>query len=83
MEGTGLKLTPVVVRQLIGSLAYLGLWLAFLGLIASPNSLNRGYNLPAVAHLSTPPSHPPLTHVTCDTTVAVKNAAQNTEAITR
>ena len=46
MEGTGLKLTPVVVRQLIGSLTYLGLWLAFLGLVDTSNSLNRGYNLP-------------------------------------
>ena len=45
MEGTGLKLTPVVVRQLIGSLTYLGLWLALLGLVDSSNSLNRGYNL--------------------------------------
>ena len=50
MEGTGLKLNPVLVRQLLGSVAYLGLWLAFLGLIASPNSLNRGYNLPLAAH---------------------------------
>ena len=45
MEGMGLKLIPVVVRQLIGSLAYLGLRLTF--------------------------------HIT----VAVKNSAQNTEAL--
>ena len=59
MEGMGLKLTSVVVRQLLDCLAYLGLWLAFLGLIASPNSLNRGYNLPQLPTLSyCPPAHP-------------------------
>ena len=56
MEGTGLKSTSVLVRQLLGSLKYSDLWLAFLGLIASSNSLNRGYNLSPAAHLSPPPS---------------------------
>ena len=81
MEGTGLKLNPVLVRQLLGSVAYLGLWLAFLGLIASLNSLNRGYNLPPPAHLFLPPSCPSLPHSTCDITVAMKYIAQNTEAL--
>ena len=52
MEGVGLKLTPVVFRQLLGSLAYSDLWMASLGLIAS---LNREYNLLPAAHLSPPP----------------------------
>ena len=81
MEGTGLKLNPVLVRQLLGSVAYLGLWLAFLGLIASLNSLNRGYNLPLAAHFFLPPSCPSLPHATCDITAAMKHIAQNTEAL--
>ena len=81
MEGTCLKSTPVVMRQLLGSLAYLGLWLAFLGLTSSSNNLNRGYNLPMAARLSPSPSCPPLTNATCDITVAVKHIAQNTEAL--
>ena len=68
MEGMGLKLTPVVLRQLLSSLAYLGLWLAFLGLIVIPNTLIRGSS----DHPFPPPSCPPLTHATCDITVAVK-----------
>ena len=83
MEGTGLKSTSVLVSQLLGSLTYSDLWLAmaFLGLIANPNSLNREYNLPLAAHSSPPPSCPPLTHATCDITVAVKHVAQNTKAL--
>ena len=42
----GLKFTPVVVRCLLGSLSVLGLWLALLGLIASPNTPNRSFNFP-------------------------------------
>ena len=81
MEGTGLKLNPVLVRQLLGSVAYLGVWLAFLGLIASLNSLNREYDLPPPAQLFLPPSSPSLPHSTCDITVAVKHIAQNTKAL--
>ena len=81
MQGMGLKSTSVLVRQLLGSLTYSDLWLPFLGLIANPKSFNREYNLPPVAHSSPPPSCPPLTHTTCDITVAVKHFAQNTEAL--
>ena len=74
-------MTSVVVRQLLGCLAYLGLWLAFLGLIASPNSHNRGYNQPLGAHPFPPPSYQLLTHATCDITVAVEKIVQNTEVL--
>ena len=53
MEGMNLKFTPVIVRHLLGPLACLGLWLAPLGLIASLNNPNRGYNPPLATH------HPP------------------------
>ena len=61
MEGMGLKLTPVVVECLLGRLGMfeLDLWLALLGLIASPNGPNRGYGLP----LTSPPTLPPP--ITC------------------
>ena len=68
IEGMDLKLTPVVVRHLLGPLNMFG------GLIASPNSPTRKYNLPPAAH----PPHPPLTHTplicaTHDITVVVKS----------
>ena len=61
MEGMGLKLTPVVVRHLLGPLGLFrptALWLVLLGLIAIPNSPSRGIShlqLLALPH----PSHPP------------------------
>ena len=47
MEGIGLKYTLVIVRRFLGPQACLGLWLALLGLIASPNG---GFNIPPAAH---------------------------------
>ena len=41
MEGMDLKRTPVLVRRLLHLLSMLGpIWLALLGLIASPKSPN-------------------------------------------
>ena len=50
MEGTGLKLTLVVVRRLLGPLRCLGLWLALFGPIASSNGPNGRFNLPPECH---------------------------------
>ena len=58
MEGMGLKFTPV--RGLLGHLSMFGpIWLALLGLIASPNSPNEGFN-PSPAFHPPPPPTPPL-----------------------
>ena len=51
----GLKLTLVVVRCLLGPLGMFGPMPALLGLIASPNSPNGGYNQPLATHSSQPP----------------------------
>ena len=51
----------------------MGLWLALLGLIASPNSPNRGFNLPPADH----PPRPPLIRATRDIIVVVNKVAQN------
>ena len=40
----------------------MGLWLAFLGLIASPDNPNGGCNLPPVAHFS-PHTHPTPSYI--------------------
>ena len=56
------------MTETIGPMEDLGLWLALLSLIATPNSPNRGYNPPPVAH-------PPLIHATRDITVVVKKVA--------
>ena len=50
MKGMGIKFTSVVVRCLLGPLSIFGP-MALLELIASPNSPNRGFSLPPVAHL--------------------------------
>ena len=69
-EGMGLKLTPVVVRCLLGP--------DLCRLIASPNSPNKKFNPPPAAHHSPPLTPPhPLTHATHDITVVVKKSAQN------
>ena len=60
MEGMGLKLTPVIARCLLGHLNMFGLWLALLAFTASPNSPNRGFNLPPAIH---PPLHLSPTHL--------------------
>ena len=56
MEGMGLIFTPVLVRCLLGPLGLLGLWLALLGLIKSPNSPIGRYNLPLVPYPPPPPT---------------------------
>ena len=58
MEGMGLELTPVVTRHLLRPLSMFGPMLALLGLIASPNSPNGGFNPPPAAHLSHHPPYP-------------------------
>ena len=67
MEGTGLKLILAAVRCLLGPIGMSGLWLALRGLIANPNSPNRGYNPPPFAYssqLATP--LPPTLSPPCD-----------------
>ena len=60
MEGMGLKFTPMTGDVSYAIQACLGLWLALLGLTASPNSPNGGFNLPPVpptllpSHLPSP-----------------------------
>ena len=78
MEGMDLKLTPVVVKCFLGPHAYLGLWLAFLGIIWLVQIvLTEGIThlwLPTLPHHPPhplPPTHP-LIHATRDITVAVK-----------
>ena len=64
MEGMDLILTPAIVRHCLGPLSMFGLmpWLTLFGLIGSPNSPNKGFNLPPAAH--PPPSHTPfLSHL--------------------
>ena len=58
MEGMGLKFTRLIVRHLLGPYACLGPLLAPLGLIASPNSTNGGFNPSLAAHMPTPPLPP-------------------------
>ena len=53
-----------------------GIWLALLGLIASPNSPNRGFSLPPSAHPPLLLTHP-LIHATCDIIVVVIKYTQN------
>ena len=54
----------------------LGLWLALLGLMATPNSPIGRYNPPLASH-PPPPTCPPLIHAIRDITVVVKKVAQN------
>ena len=58
MEGMGLKFAPVTWKHLYAIQTCLGLWLAFLGTIASPNSPNGGFNLCPASH-ALPPAAPP------------------------
>ena len=64
MEHMDLILTPAIVRRCLGPLSMFGRmpWLTLFGLIGSPNSLNKGFNLLPAAH--PPPSHTPfLSHL--------------------
>ena len=65
MEGMGLKFKPVVVRLLLGPTSMFGEygWHFLHALIASPNSPNRGFNLPPSAHHLLPLTRP-LVHAT-------------------
>ena len=56
MEGMILKFTPMMARHVLGHLSMFGPMVALLGLIASPNSPNRGLNLPLAAHPPPPPT---------------------------
>ena len=86
MEGMGLELTPVVTRHLLCPLSMFGPMLALLGLIASPNSPNGGFNPPPAAHPLPPPTLPlpptkPLICATGDIIVVVRKVAQNPAVI--
>ena len=52
----GLKFTPVMEDVSYAIQACLGLWLALLGPIASPNSPNGRFNPPPASHPSPPPT---------------------------
>ena len=59
MGGMDLIFTPVLVRRLLGPLGLsgrLGLSLALLGLISTPNSPSERYNPSPVAQPSPPPT---------------------------
>ena len=62
--------------SIIAIQACLGLRLALLGLIASPNSPNRGFNLPLASHPH-PPSAPTPTHAYNVPSVILQKGAQN------
>ena len=59
----------------------LGLWLALLGLIATPNSPVGRCNPPPASHPTPLPPRPPLIHSIRDITVAVKKAAQKSSSV--
>ena len=54
MEGMGVKFTWDRETSINAIQVCLGLWLALLGPIASPNSPNRGFNPPPAFHLPLP-----------------------------
>ena len=67
MEGATWKAWVWNSPQWWGDISYaiqacLGLWLALLGPIASPNSRNGEFNLPLASHLPPPPTLPPPAH---------------------
>ena len=63
MEGMGMKFTPGIGDVYYAIQACLGLWLALLGLIATPNGPNGWFSPPPASHplhLPLPPTtHPP------------------------
>ena len=68
MEGMGVKFTSGMGDIYYAIQACLGLWLALLGLIASPNGPNGWFNLPPASHQPPPPTPPPYhppTPITC------------------
>ena len=71
MEAMELKLTPMIAMHHLCPLGMFEPIAGTSGLIASPNSPNRWYNLPPPANLPLPPTSP-LIHVIYDSTVDVK-----------
>ena len=62
MEGMGLKFTPVVLRPSLRLSKHVWAYgLALLGLIASPNAPNEGFNLSPAAH--PPPQSTPFPYM--------------------
>ena len=59
MEGIGVKFTPGIGDVYYAIQACLGLWLALLGLIASPNGPNGWFSPPPASHPPPPPAPPP------------------------
>ena len=60
MEGMGVQFTPGIGRLSINTIqTCLGLWLALLGPIASPNNPKKGFNPPLASHPFPPPTQPP------------------------
>ena len=60
MEGMGLKFTPGIGRRLLYAIqACLGLWLALLGLMASPSGPYGWFSPPPASHPPPPPAPPP------------------------
>ena len=74
--GTGLKLTPLVVRHPLGPPGMSGPMLGTYWTHATPNCPNRAYGPPLAAYPPPPlthdPIHTPLICVTCDSRVVVK-----------
>ena len=62
MERMGVKFTSVMGDVCYTIQACLGLWLALLGPITSPNGPNRGFNPPPASHSLPLPAPPPPTH---------------------
>ena len=77
MGGVGLIFTRVGEMSLKALQSCLGLRLAPLGLIATPNSPVGRCNPPPASHPPTPPPPTPLIHAIRDITVVVKKVAQN------
>ena len=79
MEGMGSDIHPCVGETSLKALqSCLGLRLALLGLMATPNSPIGRYNPPPASHATCPlyPPHP-LIRAIHDITVVVKKVAQN------
>ena len=61
MEGMGAKFTPGIGDVYYAIQACLGLWLALLALIASPNGPYGWFSSPPASHPPPPPAPPPPT----------------------
>ena len=82
-ERYGSDIHPCVGETSLKALqSCLGLWLALLRLIATPNSPIGKYNPPPASHPPSPPTHP-LIRAIRDITVVVKKVAQNPAVLAR